>query len=457
MQRKLGLIGMLVVFASTMLVAQTPTQRMLDLWLQAFNSGDRAKLTAFWNTYNPQWPQIDRELHVRKESGGLTLIKVASDDGTRLEAVVADAGEMFLGLSVEMQSVDPPKIDRIVLHGVPTQDGIVEPFASDRELVKGVKARVDSLAAADKFAGTVIIARNGRVLMQAACGEAERASHKRVNLDTQFRIGSMNKMFTAVAVLQLIEQKKLSLDGTVGDYWRDYPNRDVATKVTIRHLLTHTAGTGDIFTPEFNEHRLQIQTLNDYAKLYGTRALEFEPGSQFRYSNYGFLLLGILIERVSGVSYYDYMQKNIYEPAGMNSTGSLPEGEPVPGRATGYLPGKAGWEPNTDTLPWRGTSAGGGYSTAGDLVKFAAALEHGKLLNAHWLAEATREQTPNSKYGFGFEAQGSYFGHSGAAPGINGELRIYPKTGHVIAVLSNLEPPSAMQVAAFSGHRLPAR
>jgi hypothetical protein len=265
MQRKLGLIGMLVLFASTTLVAQTPTRRALDLWLQAFNSGDRAKLTTFWNTYNPQWPQVDRELHVRKESGGLTLIKVASDDGKRLEAVVADAGEMFLGLSVEVRSVDPPKIDHIVLHGVPTQDGIVEPFASDRDLVQGIKARVDSLAAADKFAGTLIIARNGKVLMQAACGEADRAFHKRVNLDTQFRIGSMNKMFTAVAVLQLVEQKKLSLDGTVGDYWRDYPNHDVATKVTIRHLLTHTGGTGDIFTPEFNEHRLQIRRTSQFS------------------------------------------------------------------------------------------------------------------------------------------------------------------------------------------------
>ena len=91
---------------------------------------------------------------------------------------------MFLGLSVEMQSVDPRKLIALFFHGVPTQNGIVERFASDRELVKGVKARVDSLAAADKFAGTVIIARNGRVLMQAACGEAERASHKRVIIST---------------------------------------------------------------------------------------------------------------------------------------------------------------------------------------------------------------------------------------------------------------------------------
>jgi CubicO group peptidase (beta-lactamase class C family) len=86
----------------------------------------------------------------------------------------------------------------------------------------------------------------------------------------------------------------------------------------------------------------------------------------------------------------------------MSRTGSLPEVDAVPGRATGYMPGKSGWEPNTDTLPWRGTSAGGGYSTVGDLLRFADALTHGKLISPHWVAEATREQTQSSHYGYGF-------------------------------------------------------
>lgn len=456
MQRKSGLMGLLLLFTSSA-IAATPTRQALDLWLDAFNSGDRARLKAFWNTYNPEWPAIDRELHVRKESGGLTLMKVTTDDGMRLDAIVADAGEMFLGVRIEMKSVDPPKVASIAIHGAPTQEGIVEPFANDRELVKGVQARVDALAAKDRFAGTVIVARHGKVLLEGAWGEADRTSHQKVRLDTQFRIGSMNKMFTAVAALQLVAQQKLWLDGVVGDYWPDYPNREVATKVKIRHLLTHTGGMGDIFTPEYNARRLEVRTLDDYAKLYGSRGLEFEPGSQFRYSNYGLLLLGILVEKVSGTSYYEYVRKNIYEPAGMRSTGSLPEAESVPRRAVGYLPGKNGWEPNTDTLPWRGTPAGGGYSTVGDLIRFAEALTHGKLLDPHWVAEATREQTPKSRYGFGFQAEASFFGHSGAAPGINGELRIYPRTGHTVAVLSNLEPPAAMGVAAFAGHRLPAQ
>lgn len=435
---------------------ETSAHRALIEWLAAFNSGDRAKLTAFWGEYNPAWPNIDRELHVFKESSGFTLVKVVSDDGQKLDAVIADGGETFLGLTVTMESLHPPKVEKIAIHGLASQDGWATPFANDNELIDGVRARTESLTAADKFAGTVMIAHHGNTLVQGAWGEADRATHQKIDLDTQFRIGSMNKMFTAVAVLQLIERGKLRLDGTIADYWPDYPNHDLATRVTVRHLLTHTGGTGDIFTPEFDAHRLEIKTLADYAKLYGARALEFEPGSQFRYSNYGYILLGILIEKVSGLSYYDYVERNVYRPAGMIHTASLPESTPVAARATGYMPGAHGWEPNTDTLPWRGTSAGGGYSTVSDLQRFAIALQQKKLISAHWLAEATREQTPNSHYGYGFQVDSSYFGHSGAAPGINGELRIYPKGDYIIAVLSNLEPPAAMQIAAFAGHRLPA-
>jgi D-alanyl-D-alanine carboxypeptidase len=165
-------------------------------------------------------------------------------------------------------------------------------------------------------------------------------------------------------------------------------------------------------------------------------------------------LLGRLIEKVTGASYYEYVQKNVYNPADMTSTGSLPESDPVALRAIGYLPGQNGWEPNVQTLPWRGTSAGGGYSTVGDLVRFAAALQNGRLLRAQSLAAATKQQYPGSHYGFGFQTEDSFFGHSGAAPAINGELRIY-KNGYVVAVLSNLEPPAAMLIASYAGHRLP--
>src|SRR4029077_17752106 len=103
------------------------------------------------------------------------------------------------------------------------------------------------------------------------------------------RVCSIKKMFPAVATLQLVQGGKIDLQAPVGKYLADYPNKDVATKVTIHDLLTHTGGTGDIFGPEFDSHRLQLRTLQDYIKLYGNRAPEFEPGSRWKYSNYGFI------------------------------------------------------------------------------------------------------------------------------------------------------------------------
>jgi D-alanyl-D-alanine carboxypeptidase len=325
-------------------------------------------------------------------------------------------------------------------------------------------------ARADEFAGAVLVARHGKVLLNDAWGRTDRKAGTANTPATRFRIGSMNKMFTAVATLQLIEAHKLALDDPIGRYLPNYPNQQVAAKVTVRHLLTHTGGTGDIFGPEFDQHRRQLREHRDYLKLYGRRGLSFEPGARFEYSNYGFVLLGALIEQVSGVSYDDYVDDHVFRPAGMGSTGSLPESVEVPDRAVGYhrtSPG-GGWEPNTDTLPWRGTAAGGGYSTVGDLLRFAQALGSGRLISEATLAEATRPHQQqygygfDVQYGYGFDVQGqgqlrSYrsYGHGGGAPGMNGELRVFPELGYVVVSLSNLDPPAASELVEFFTLRMP--
>jgi CubicO group peptidase (beta-lactamase class C family) len=312
---------------------------------------------------------------------------------------------------------------------------------------------------ADEFAGAVLVARHGKVLLNDAWGRADRKARTANTPATRFRIGSMNKMFTAVATLQLVEAHKLALDDPIGKHLPDYPNKEVATKVTVRHLLTHTGGTGDIFGPEFDQHRLRLREHRDYLKLYGSRGLTQEPGTRFEYSNYGFVLLGALIEHVSGESYYDYVDEHVFRRAGMHSTGSLPESVDVPDRAVGYLRTSPGsdWVPNTDTLPWRGTAAGGGYSTVGDLLRFAQALESGTLISEATLAEATHPQ--QEQYGYGLDVRGQgrlgSYGHGGGAPGMNGELRIFPELGYVVVSLSNLDPPAASELVEFFTLRMP--
>jgi D-alanyl-D-alanine carboxypeptidase len=199
---------------------------------------------------------------------------------------------------------------------------------------------------------------------------------------------------------------------------QDYPNRDLASRVTIRELLNHTGGTGDIFTPEYEAHRKETRTRADYVKLFGSRPVAFDPGSRMEYSNYGFILLGRLIELVSGEPYQKYVQEHIYQPAGMMHTDSRPEVDHVNGRAIGYSPRQNGLVPNTEGMPWSGTSAGGGYSTVRDLFLFAEALRSGKLLDPALLREATQSSAMRPDYGMGFYvlANGGY-GHGAVHPG----------------------------------------
>jgi D-alanyl-D-alanine carboxypeptidase len=368
----------------------------------------------------------------------------AGVDNIRFEHIGTDADDQVALLATPR----PSRAVDLILHRL-----------TQAEAVAALADRAQERADVDEFAGAVLVARHGKVLLQDAWGRADRKAGTANTPATRFRIGSMNKMFTAVATLQLVEAGRLKLEDPIGRHLPGYPNKEVAAKVTVRHLLTHTGGTGDIFGPRFEENRLALREHRDYLKLYGSRGLTHEPGARFEYSNYGFVLLGALIEQVSGMSYYDYVDGHVFHPAGMRSTGSLPEAVDVPNRAVGYMRASPGsdWVPNTDTLPWRGTAAGGGNSTVGDLLRFAQALGSGRLLSKTTLAEATRPHQPH--YGYGFEMQGQgrlrSYGHGGGAPGMNGELRVFPQLGYVVVSLSNLDPPAASELMEFFALRMP--
>jgi D-alanyl-D-alanine carboxypeptidase len=378
-------------------------------------------------------------------------------------ATTDNQGPLRVGVdNIRFQRLGTGANDRVELLATPRPSRAIDLVLhrmTQAQAVAALTAHAAERARADEFAGAVLVARHGKVLLQEAWGRADRRAGTANTPATKFRIGSMNKMFTAVATLQLVEAHELALDDPIGKYLPNYPNKQVAAKVTVRHLLTHTGGTGDIFGPEFEAHRLQLREHRDYLKLYGSRGLTHQPGARFEYSNYGFVLLGALIEHVSGMSYYDYVDDHVFHPAGMRSTGSLPESVEVPDRAVGYtrpFPTSA-WEPNTDTLPWRGTAAGGGYSTVGDLLRFAQALSSGRLISKATLAEATRPH--QQQYGYGFDVQGQEslrsYGHGGGAPGMNGELRIFPELGSVLVSLSNLDPPAASELVEFFTLRMP--
>ncbi len=447
-------------------IPDTTSARHFAAWLDAFNTGDKTVLLQFLTKDFPSHVgEIDAEANFRNQTGGFDLVKTEEATPTQFSGIVKERdSDQFARFVMEIEPREPHRIVRLDLRAIARPPEFPMPRLTESEALTALRAKLEQAAAADRFSGTALIAKNGKPIFTAAYGLADRDKKIPITLATRFRIGSMNKMFTAVSVLQLAQAGKLQLSDPLGKYLTDYPNKDLASQVTVEQALTHTGGTGDFFGPEFDAHRLELRTLQDYVKLYGKRAPEFEPGSRWSYSNYGFLLLGLVVEKASGEDYYQYVREHVYRPAGMSSSDSLPENETVPGRSLGYtrLGGGALWRNNSDTLPFRGTSAGGGYSTVGDLLAFANAIQNHKLLDAHYtmLLTTGKVDTPNGeKYAYGFmdrtEGGVRTFGHGGGAPGMNGDLRICPTSGYVVVVLANLDPPAAQHIADFAGNRLP--
>jgi len=447
-------------------VPKTAAGTEFSTWLRAFNSGERTQIEEVRKLFaNPPGPDVDGDMAFRKMTGGFDLRKIEESSATRMSGLVQErSSDQFAHFSMVVEENAPHRITEWHLDAVATPAEFAIGRMSEGAAVEAAKTRIDELVKDEKFSGAVLVTKNGKAVLSGAYGLADREKKIPNSLNTKFRIGSMNKMFTAVSILQLVQAGNIKLSEPFGKYIADYPNKEAASKVSIEQLLTHTGGTGDIFGPQFQEHRKDLRSLQDYVKLYGKRGLEFEPGSRWEYSNYGFLLLGVVVERVSGKSYYDYVREKVYAAAGMNSTGSLAEDENVPERSIGYTSfGGGELHANGDTLPYRGTSAGGGYSTVGDLQRFASALINHKLLDAEHtdLLTTGKVATPRGgKYAFGFfddgaESGARHFGHGGGAPGMNGGLQIYPQSGYVITVLANLDPPAASRVSDFIANRLP--
>jgi CubicO group peptidase (beta-lactamase class C family) len=295
------------------------------------------------------------------------------------------------------------------------------------ELVAKLGGLLDSLTAAGQFSGVVSLSQKGTAVFERGYGEADRTRHIPNDTATAFNLGSINKIFTMIAVRQLAAEGKLALDSSLARAWPDYPNADVAKRVTIRQILQHTSGiSGDIF--EFAGHATATHNRQFFAAIVNT-PLAFTPGSRNQYSNAGYVVLGALIEHLSGEDYYTYVQKHIFAPAGMSRTAHYAKDSLPPHTALGYTPGEEGaatapLRPNQDLLPGRGSSAGGGYSTVGDLKRFLAALRAGTIPSG-----------PPAGLGI-----------AGGSPGVNAVVEGAMPGGYDLIVLTNLDPPAAERI-----------
>ena len=438
--------------------------RLFAAWLDTVNSHDASEQQSFLETHYPGHT-YGSLIRLRENSGGLDVRALDEATTTTIAGVVQEReSDNFLKFRFDVDPDKPELLANLEILYIDRPVDFPPPRMSEAAIFAALGAKLARDSAADRFSGTVLVTRKGKVAFRGAYGLANRDLKIPNRIDTRFDIGSMNKMFTATAILQLVQAGKMSLSDPVGKYLPDYPNKDLATQATIEHLLTHTGGTGNFFGPEFAAHRTELRTHADYVKLFGARAPDFAPGGRFDYSNYGMLLLGAVIEKVTGQSYYDYVEKRIYEPAGMARTGSEPLDELRQGSAIGYMRAPQGGRvPNVELMAYRGNAAGGGFSTVGDLTKFAAALMENKLLspaNTRLLLAGKVDMPWGGRYAYGFEDLRDtlgYVGHGGAAPGVNGTLMIFPTSGYIVAVLSNIDPPFAGRIGSFLALRLENR
>ncbi len=441
--------------------------RMSEAWFQASKTANDADYIALINDRGPKIPGGPSEwLEMRSFLSNLQICGVKSVDSNNLYIWVFDKNvDSFAVTQLRLNatiSERPEFVGVFLTDEAPLGYVRPEPLTS-RMLVKAVEERVGGKADKDHFSGAVLISHSGRIIFQKAYGLADKTNHKPNTLDTQFRFGSMGKMFTAVAIMQLVQDSKIDLDAPIGRYLTGYPNSDVATKVTVANLLTHTGGTGDIFGPEFDRRKGSLHTLKDYVALYGSRALEFDPGSRSSYSNYGFILLGRIVETVSGLSYDDYTRRYVFAPAGMTSTGNDPERSILPRRAVSYMGSGTKITRADDTLPLGGTSAGGGYSTVGDFNRFVNGLTSYQLLRRETFQRLKDGGLKTSDghfthfdFGGSMARIGPYIGHGGGAPGMSGSLFHFLQNGYTIVVLANRDPGTAESISNFTAHRLPA-
>ncbi|HEY5799415.1 MAG TPA: serine hydrolase [Burkholderiaceae bacterium] len=314
------------------------------------------------------------------------------------------------------------------------------------KLSADIGSLVDSYAQQNIFSGSVLVARDGKVIYSGAKGLANRAENIPNTEATRHNIGSMGKTFTAVAIMQLAEQGKLQLTDPIGKYLHAYPHPDKES-ITVAHLLNHSGGTGNYMGhPSFRGRMGELKEISDFLPLIYDHKPSFPPGTRYSYSNSGMVLLGAIVEKASGMRYADYLQKHVFAPAGMTESGLWRERDPLPQRSLGYTRRPDGtYADNVNDVP-PPASDGGMRTTARDLLKYDLALRGTALLSEASKQRMYTPSGPSEFYGYGWErrpAHGDFqLGHPGGAPGISADLRRYEGSRYVVIVLSNMNQGS---------------
>jgi CubicO group peptidase (beta-lactamase class C family) len=428
---------------------ETEAGKRAEAYFSAFNSNNENDMRTYLEENitpgNLKERPIEQRMviyrQLKSDLASLEPVKIIKESPDAIKLVARSAKESWLELTFEFEKSSPHKLLGIRIMRLDEPPDLNAPTTpmTEEEMFKELNIYMDGTSVKDEFSGVVLLAKGEKPIFRKAYGLASKEYNIPNHIDTRFNLGSINKFLTRIAIEQLAGKGQLGLDDPIGKYLPDYPNKEAAEKVTITHLLDMTSGIGDFFGEKYQSTpKDRIRTLSDYLLLFGDKPLLFEPGTNRQYSNGGYIVLGLIIEKVSGQTYFDYVREHIYKIAGMENTAHLEADMPAENVASGYT---NNWDENDHpgeprrnniyTRPARGSSAGGGYSTVDDLLKLIVALKENKL-------SAPRVSEEISRQGIAI---------AGGAPGINAEVETNPETNYTIIVLSNYDPPAAQKVA----------
>jgi CubicO group peptidase (beta-lactamase class C family) len=449
----------------------TAAGKQLAEWLRVFAGGNQDAFTRFIAEHYSQTLLEQDKANDRADRQARIYLDALSFDTRSIEkstpqeiVVLAQASltGLWYRLTVKVEAEPPYRISEYSSQRIQPPAETQSRKLSERDFIKQIEMFMSKLAAADAFSGNLLIAKDGKPIFTNAYGLASKA-HKIPNrIDTKFNLASVGKVFTAVSIMQLIEQGKLALTDTVGKHLPEYPNKQVAAKVTIHHLLSHSSGMGDMHGAQYTCRKGILRQVRDYFPLFVDEPLSFEPGERMQYSNVGYILLGAIIEKVSGENYFDYVRNHIFKPSGMANTDFYETDIDTPNLATGYTNFQdkgddyfefhLGQRRNTSLYSGaKGSPQGGSYSTLRDLLSFSIALRGHKLISPKSLELMTTSKFFFRKYaagdvyyGYGLELENlngkRVIGHGGGDLGISSSIRWYPDSGnYTVVILSNYD------------------
>jgi len=394
-----------------------------------------------------------------REGGGVSLVDAHIQQGLLVLTVKARRGGQ---MALFLLAADPARPDKLgEAHLMPMDDPALyadwpATAVSRAQMQRLIHAALDRLVRTGDFSGCVTVVEGGETVFDECRGLAERRFGVPIDHETKFHVGSIGKMFTAVAIAQLVEAGKLSWDATLAQVLPEYADQAAAKDITVWELLHHTAGLGDVLVPEYFAHREQFTQPADFLDLIARQPKTGEPGKEWTYSNAGYLLLGRIVEKASHESYFDYVQRHVFARAGMQASGFDALDEVTPKLAVGYFHDglfSSDWKADWMKTPFKGDPAGGSYSTNTDLLRFARALREGQLVKPATLARMFDDAVPAGPgtYAAGFGDRLSHGrhirGHAGGIEGTDANLQMVWGTDAAVALTSNQGPGQSWMLA----------